>query len=959
MSERWSRVKALFHQIQDVPDRDRDAWLDAQCAEDPGLKEEVARLLVQQRAPAGLLAEDAAALLSRMGPLEPAADPLGQRVGPYRLLKLLGEGGMGSVFLAERDDAFAQRVALKQIRADFGGADVSERFLREREILARLVHPHIAQLHDGGVADDGTPYFTLEYVEGEPITQYCDAQRLSVQKRVALLIEVCAAVAYAHRNLVVHRDLKPSNILVTNDGGVKLLDFGIAKMLDVEPAAGLTATHARLMTREYAAPEQVLGEPITTGTDVYVLGVLFYELLSGRLPYPSAESGATSWATAIVERAPEALRRAPERQISAHAAPTADDIARARTSTPQRLRRLLRGDLERVAQRALEKAPEARYASVAALADDLQAYVEGRALSGGNWRYRLGKFVRRNRIALALSGALVLALIGGGGAVVIQSHRTAVEAQRALRGAQSTAAVKDFLVGLFSGADPRANAGKEPSVRDLLDRGLARIDRELGDQVTLQAELKATLGGIYSRMGLYPQAMALQEQALATLDTDAERRALAASTQLDLAITVRSNGDAKRARLLLDQAIMRMQALPDVPVSTFVHALYMRAFVAINEHRYDVALDYANRSEHLARAHPDSPGLLGEALHAKASAHWGLHDYGDAQAELIEAIRLHSTAGPGYAVSADSARQTLALVYQETGQYAQALALTEQVLASSRAVMGERHPYVARLLAASGGDLFYLGNYPEAQRRLEQALAMQQDLLAAGSFYVAETLRMLGLVHIANAEWDEAERCMGQARDIWQKLYGPAYSHAIDARSEIAWIHLLRGQTEQATVDLREVMQARIDAHETDLAIDQLRLGEALRRQGDKAVALELERKAMVQAIDVHGASSDAATTAHRYLGLALADSGDVDGARRELREAIAAYDGMRHDGDHPQAVAIRLELGRILAQRPATREEASQLFEQAVSQSRHLWGDANVRTHEAQQALASVAIAR
>jgi serine/threonine-protein kinase len=960
VSTRWLRVKALFREIQDVAEPDRDAWLGAQCADDPALHEEVARLLEKQRAPAGILAEDATELLGRLGPIEPAVDPLGVRVGPYRLLRRIGEGGMGSVFLAERDDdAFAQRVALKQIRADFGGAEVRARFLREREILARLVHPHIAQLHDGGVADDGTPYFTLEYVEGEPITSYCDGRRLGVPQRVALLLKVCAAVAYAHRNLVVHRDLKPSNILVTADGDVKLLDFGIAKLLDAEQAPGLTATHARLMTREYAAPEQILGEPITTATDVYVLGVLFYALLSGRLPYPSAESGATSWATAIVERPPEALSRAPRRNSGTDVVPTADEIAQRRGTTPQRLRRLLHGDLEHIAQRALEKAPEARYASVAAFADDLKAYSDGRALSGGNRRYRLGKFVRRNRMAIALGGALVLALIAGGAAVVIESRRTAVEAQRALRGVQSTAAVKDFLIGLFSGADPRANAGKEPSVRDLLDRGRARIDRELGDQAALQAELKATLGGIYSRMGLYAQASALQEQALVALDADGEHKVLAASTLLDLAITVRSNGDAVRARSLLDQAIARMQALPEEPVKTYVHALYLRAFVAINEHRYDVALDYADRNERVARAHPEAPGLLGEALHAKASAHWGQHAYRDAEKELLESVEQYAKGGPSYDVSADAARQTLALVYQETGQYAQALALTEKVLANSRALMGERHPYVAQLLASTGGDFHHLGNYPEAQHRLEQALAIQQTLLAKGSFYAAETLQTLGMVHAENAEWDDAERCIEQARDSWRQRYGPAYSHVIDARSDLAWIHLMRGQPEHVVDDLHEVLQARADAHETDIAVDQLRLGEALRRQDQAAAALDLERKALAQAISIHGTSSYATAFAHRYLGLALDSAGDADGAQRELHAAVTAYDAMTQEGDHPLAVASRLDLGRVLAQQAATRAEAAQVFERAVRQSERLWGAGDARTREVRQALAKIVATR
>jgi serine/threonine-protein kinase len=304
-------------------------------------------------------------------------DPLiDSRVGPYRLLRLLGEGGMGRVFLAERADGeFRQQVALKLMRPGFASGEINERFRRERELLARLAHPNIAQLHDGGVSADRSPYFTLEYVEGEPVVAWCDAHKLPIHARLELLLKICDAVQYAHRNLIVHRDLKPSNILVTAAGEPKLLDFGIAKALDADHEAGLTGTQSQPMTREYAAPEQVLGEPITTATDVYALGVLLYELLSGHLPYARAERGDVSWAKAIVEEQPEPLTRAIARSAARPIDADEGDIASARSATFAALRRTVRGDLDRIVQHALEKAPEARYGSVTAFADDVRAYL--------------------------------------------------------------------------------------------------------------------------------------------------------------------------------------------------------------------------------------------------------------------------------------------------------------------------------------------------------------------------------------------------------------------------------------------------------------------------------------------------------------------------------------------------------------------------------------------------------
>ena len=336
----------LFRQVQLQPDGARDTWLAAQCDDDESLLREVRALLAAQRGSHGILDHGAAGALSRMNSDNAAGDRVGEHLGAYRLLRLVGEGGMGSVYLAERDAGdFAQCVALKLVRAEFGGAETRARFLRERNVLARLVHPHIAQLHDGGVAGDGTPYFTLEYVEGEPITKYCDGRKLTIQDRLRLVLQVCAAVAYAHRNLIVHRDLKPSNIFVTTDGEVKLLDFGIAKLLDPDTAQGQTATQSRMMTPEYAAPEQVLGEPITTATDVYAIGVLLYELLSGRLPYARAEAGTISWSKAVVEEAPEPLYRALNRTTTRGDSTSGDAAAAARGMALPALRHSLRGDL--------------------------------------------------------------------------------------------------------------------------------------------------------------------------------------------------------------------------------------------------------------------------------------------------------------------------------------------------------------------------------------------------------------------------------------------------------------------------------------------------------------------------------------------------------------------------------------------------------------------------------------
>lgn len=961
---RWDHVKALFLEAQDLPDEERAAWLAAACGDDVSLRDEVEALLRAQARPAPIFAKNGSGLLDRL--LDDDVQPedfAGRRIGAYKLLKLVGEGGMGQVFLAEREGGdFSQRVALKRMRGDFAGAETRARFLREREILARLVHPHVAQLHDGGVADDGSPYFTLEYVAGAPITRWCDARHLDVRARLALLLQVCAAVAYAHRNLVVHRDLKPSNILVTDDGAVKLLDFGIAKLLEAGPGPGLTGTQATVMTREYAAPEQVLGEPITTATDVYALGVLTYELLTGHLPYPKAEAGETSFAKAIIDHAPEPLSLAVRRT-----APPAKDgnkrssdaIAAARAATPDTLRRALRGDLERIVSRALEKSPEARYPTVGAFADDIRAVLEGRPIVGGSPSYRVRKFARRHWLPLTAVATAIVAIVAGAAVIAFEARERERAAERALREAETTAAVKDFLLGLFAGADPRANAGQQVSVRDLLDKGAEHIDKDLSAQPALQAELKATLGGIYSRLSLYPQAIKLDEEAIAGLDAAGGPAKLAALTELDLAQSVRANGDGARARKLLDDALARFDALPSPPADKIVRVLYLRAFVSIGAHHFDEALADANRAESIARVHPEHPEVLGDALQAKASAQWGLHAYKDAEAELKEAIESHTEAGPGYKMALGADWQTLALIYSETGRYAESLALNEKALANARSVMGERHTYVAQMIVSTANDLYHLGQYAEAERRLRQAIATQHELLPPDSPYLGESQDALATVLVRQRRYDEAEQAYAAAREAWTKRYGADYSYVVGVRSDLAMIALSRGDIDEAQKTLRAVFAAREATHETDIAIDEARLGEAERRNGEVDAAIASDTAALAAATAIHGEQSWEHALAQRYLGTALADAGRFAEAESNLRAAIAFYDGLVGTGDHPLAAATRLALGEMLARRPDSRADGIAMVEHAAGQYERLFGATDVRTNEARALLAELRAGR
>src|SRR5262245_30322385 len=471
----WSRLETLLDEALELPIERRSVLLERIGREDAALRERIEQLLAADEA-AGSFLDDGAEAWLRRGPIvstEPGALAAGDRVGPYRVSHELARGGMGIVYRAERADGqFVQTVALKLVRRGFDGDDTTVRFRRERQILAGLDHPAIARLLDGGVHTDGRPYFAMELVEGEPITTYCVRQGLSIETRVRLLCRTCDAVQYAHGRLIVHRDLKPANIFVTATGDLKLLDFGIAKLLS-DDAPELTRTGVRPLTPAYAAPEQLRGEPISTATDVYALGVILFELLTGRRP-PR---------TSIDEEPPR-----PSHVVSLG---------------------LAAGDIDAIVLKALRPEPERRYIGAAALADDLDRFLTGRPVAARpeGRRYRAGKFVRRHRVGIAVAATLMLSLVGGLGATAWQARAKTLEAQKA-------EAVKAFLIGIFQGADPAQAAARDITLRQVLDDGAERAQRDLASQPAVQGELLTVLAGVYSELGITDRAAPLVEQAL-------------------------------------------------------------------------------------------------------------------------------------------------------------------------------------------------------------------------------------------------------------------------------------------------------------------------------------------------------------------------------------------------------------------------------------------------------------
>ena len=502
-SDRWKLVRGVFDAAMELLPEERDEFVDEQCADDLELRSEVKDMLHAARRTQALGVE------AQIGSLQ-GGDSLptrvGERVGSYRLLRRIGRGGMGDVYLAERADGqYQQTVAVKLVRAGALGPDAVRRFKSERQILARLAHANIARLLDGGVSASGTPYLVMQAIEGEPITRYCDQHQLGIAARLELFKTVCGAVQFAHQNLVVHRDIKPSNILVTAAGEVKLLDFGIAKLLDAgDPDSGQdTVAELRVMTPDYAAPEQILGQPVTTATDVYALGVLLYELLVGAGPHSESSGSRREHEDAVLTgRVARPLNRLTDSEFR--------NRAQVVGIRPRELRRLLKSDLERIVLKALRSEPERRYGTAGGLGDDVQRYLDLKPVRArpDTLGYRLGRLVRRRRVEVAAAAAVGVLIFGFGWLTVAQSRVVAQERDFAQVERDRGEEVIQVLVDMFEASAPEGGDRLDTlRIADFLQASEEEVLTRLEDRPGLRVRLQHVLGNVYTVRGQQSKAV--------------------------------------------------------------------------------------------------------------------------------------------------------------------------------------------------------------------------------------------------------------------------------------------------------------------------------------------------------------------------------------------------------------------------------------------------------------------
>jgi serine/threonine-protein kinase len=722
--DRLAEIDAVFEQALALETAERGAFLDRRCTADPALRREVEALLSHSgREVDGLLGPVRAFADSGAIDAEAALAP-GSEVGAYRVVGLLGRGGMGLVALGERrDGVFEQRVAIKMLPHAMSSPEAVRRFELERRILARLQHPNIAHLLDGGVDARGLPYLVMELVDGEAIDRYCDRHRLGVETRLRMVVDAAHAVHAAHKSLVIHRDIKPSNLLVDPHGRVKLLDFGIAKLIDPLAAdSELTKTAAFLLTPTYASPEQVRGASITTASDVYQLGLLLYELLAGSRPQETTARSLAELVRVVCEREP----LAPSRAVLERAAPgeSAEERAARRSTTPERLARRCRGDLDAIVARCLEKDPERRYPSAEELAADLERHLDGRPVRArrATAGYRARKFLRRH-VAAASAAALALGLtVTYAVGVTLQARAIARQRARAESEAAKATAVERFLVQLFAVSDPDASGNPEVTARELLARGSARVEEELAGQPQVQARLWSALGQIEDSLGSGEEARRLLTRALEFQERLPDEQIDGAETHRRLGVALRRHGERQEAERHLDIAVDTLRRLVSADDPRLALALAERGVA--KGFRGDFAGATADLSASLdirrrngARAEiVDTVGFLGlvEVLRGDAVA---------AEPYYIQALAGFRALYGERHVKVAWAHSLLAETRRMQGDLGGALAHFTDAVAIHRALLGERHVEVGEDLSGMAMASMQLG-------RLDQADALYAESLA-------------------------------------------------------------------------------------------------------------------------------------------------------------------------------------------------------------------------------------
>ncbi len=762
--QREALVMSLLEQALTQPASERAAWLRTQTS-DPEIARRVEQLLALESETDRFL-EEPPELPANLGVLPQP----GELLGPWQLLRQLDAGGMGVVFLARRaDQAYEQQVAIKLLRGDYLLADAQQRaevvtrFDNERHLLARLDHPNIARILDGGTSVAGIPYLVMEYVDGPPLTEHCDRSRLDVRQRLALFTRVCDGVQAAHRSLIVHRDLKPGNVLVGSDGEPRLLDFGIARPLADDSGRALTQTASFAMTPAYASPEQARNEPLTTASDVYSLGVMLYELITGRRPYRLDGLTPAQSERAICETSPPTLRRAVGEAIS-------DDGERRRRLTG------IGGDLERIVAKAMHKEPSRRYDSAAALADDIRRYLDGRPVLAhpDSLGYRAGKFLRRNRLGV---GAATLAL----GAILVAAAAALWQAREASKAAADTAQLNDFLVTMMDSSDAYS-AGSEPTMSEAIEASVEHIDTRFATRPDLAASLRHSIGVNLTNRARFAAADEQLRKGLAEANASlGENAPLAFRLRSAIATSRHYQGDYREALAMAEDNLQRAEAAGLTADPLYADALNDMAYLYLNGEEWDKALPYAQRAVDSFEKHGVAIRPINQAamLGNLAQALEGLDRPQEAIAPYERAIAIIDAQFPEGHPDAAITRNNLGLLYRALGDKEHALQLLQESAELRRQLVKPGHPLIVRGFTNAARMALEVGKVEQALANARIAVENGEQAFPEPHLHQAQALSALAEAELRHGDYTAAANTLARAETVMAGLAEPTQS-AVD-----------------------------------------------------------------------------------------------------------------------------------------------------------------------------------
>jgi eukaryotic-like serine/threonine-protein kinase len=876
-ARRWHRTRELFDAALLLPTGDaRRVFVLQAAGDDAELANEVLAMLAADAEECSLLDRDVEQVASSM--LAATVPPPGTRIGRYTVKRFLGEGGMGVVCLAERED-LGSVVAIKILRDAWLSPARQQRFRDEQRLLARLNHPGIARLYDADTLSDGTPWFAMEFVAGVALTDYCRVHDCSLDRRLQLFRQACEAVRYAHAHAIIHRDIKPSNILVTDEGSVKLLDFGIAKQLDAaDGSSGKTRTMLRLMTPAYAAPEQLVGSEVGVQADVYSLGVVLYELLTGVLPFASADVPTPDAASQVI--------RAPPVKPSVRAGITA---------------KAGWADVDLLCLTAMHADHSRRYSSVEALLRDVDRFLGHEPLEarGDKFTYRAGKFLRRNwQVASVTAVALVIGIVLS---VLFTIGLTSAR-DAALAEAARTERVQRLMTNIFQGGDALAGPHVEMKVTEMLERGVLEAEAMTSDP-SVQAELMHNLANIYRQLGILDKADALYGKSLdRRTEVFGRNSPEVAESLVAIGLLRVDQAELDAGETLIREGLALAESLlpPDHPA---VIAASLALGQALRERgAHDDAIGVLEQTIARQSAWNTTPIDRASALAALADAHYSAGHYDESRAIYNDVLEQHrAIVGDQHPLVAGTIA-SLAAIEQDLGFYDKAEALARDALAINESYYGADSPHTADNLTSLGRALLYQGKYDEASAALERALAVQEKSLGPMHPLVAEAVNELGNILAMQERYAEAAANFQRSANIYTSVHGERHYFVAIALSNVAYMKMKQGDYSGAELLFRPVIQMFVDslgADNVNTGIARIKLGRTLRLAGRLQDA-EIESLAGYEILAKQASPSISYLRAARDDLVLIYEATERPKEAQRLREEIAAL-----EGDSPAAAAL------------------------------------------------------